>query len=418
VFQFQHILPYALGWPTLIWGMFGFAFLPWKKQQQVARAGGHPDTRGLRLFRRGALAGWRAATESVVTNPYNFLRFALLLALLPPSFFYAKWTRFIAPAFPLFTLFTVLFLIRMVRNRIVMTLIIALSVIPGLAYLTVYTTPDTRFTASNWMHEHITQGSIILSETANVINIPVPTSTHLAMSYTTIPFNFYDLDVSAQLQTELSDAINSADYIVIPSRRVFANHPSSSYPHVARYYSDLFAGKLGFELATMITSYPRIRLFGKTLIEFPDEEAEETWTVFDHPVIRIYKKVQKSQVSKFTSYQGNILDFSDYKMQTFKLSNLETLKLLVADTPIKWERGLMYVRSKQDIGGKDGMLFTFPESAPRMFWNKNTVTDLTLIWMNQGKEIGRSNLPSIEKSKEIVTVSSPSEADTVIELLP
>ena len=38
------------------------------------------------------------------------------------------------------------------------------------------------------------------------------------------------------------------------------------------------------------TSYPEISFFGTTLIDFPDENAEETWTVFDHPVIRIYKK--------------------------------------------------------------------------------------------------------------------------------
>jgi len=47
-------------------------------------------------------------------------------------------------------------------------------------------------------------------------------------------------------------------------------------------------------------SYPKITLFGKTFIEFPDENAEETWSVFDHPVIRIYKKSSnvKAQMSK------------------------------------------------------------------------------------------------------------------------
>jgi hypothetical protein len=40
-----------------------------------------------------------------------------------------------------------------------------------------------------------------------------------------------------------------------------------------------------------ITSCPHISLFGKKIYEIHDENAEETWTVFDHPVIRIYKRI-------------------------------------------------------------------------------------------------------------------------------
>lgn len=56
------------------------------------------------------------------------------------------------------------------------------------------------------------------------------------------------------------------------------------------YYDDLFSGKLGFTQIAEFTSYPRISIGGKTIIEFPDEDAEESFTVFDHPVIRIYKR--------------------------------------------------------------------------------------------------------------------------------
>ncbi len=62
------------------------------------------------------------------------------------------------------------------------------------------------------------------------------------------------------------------------------------YPLLNKYYDKLFSEKLGFVKVAEFSSYPKIKLFNKTLIEFPDEEAEETWTVFDHPVIRIYKK--------------------------------------------------------------------------------------------------------------------------------
>jgi hypothetical protein len=57
-----------------------------------------------------------------------------------------------------------------------------------------------------------------------------------------------------------------------------------------KYYEDLFSGKSGFTKVAEFSSYPRIQLFGKTIFEFPDESAEETFTVFDHPVMRVYKR--------------------------------------------------------------------------------------------------------------------------------
>ncbi|KXK09391.1 MAG: hypothetical protein UZ22_OP11002001073 [Microgenomates bacterium OLB23] len=52
-----------------------------------------------------------------------------------------------------------------------------------------------------------------------------------------------------------------------------------------------FLGSSGYKLVAEVTSFPRIKLFGITWYESIDEHAEETWTVFDHPVIRIYKKI-------------------------------------------------------------------------------------------------------------------------------
>ena len=48
------------------------------------------------------------------------------------------------------------------------------------------------------------------------------------------------------------------------------------------YYEKLFSGELGFSKVAEFSS-------GQN-----DEAAEETFTVFDHPVIRIFKKVKSS----------------------------------------------------------------------------------------------------------------------------
>ena len=66
---------------------------------------------------------------------------------------------------------------------------------------------------------------------------------------------------------------------------------SHTYPKLVAYYSQLFSHALPYVQIAEINSYPRISIFGKTLYEIRDEQAEETWTVFDHPVIRIYKRI-------------------------------------------------------------------------------------------------------------------------------
>jgi hypothetical protein len=94
--------------------------------------------------------------------------------------------------------------------------------------------------------------------------------------------------------------------------------------------------------------------------------------------------------------------------------NKKQYRLLIADTPAKWEKGLMFFR-KLDRR-VDGMIFLFPDRQYRSFWNKNTYMDLDLYWLNDEKVVGKSFLPSIEKSKEIVVVNSSKPVNKVIEL--
>jgi hypothetical protein len=162
--------------------------------------------------------------------------------------------------------------------------------VPGIAYVSVYANEDVRVKASRWINENIPENSYILSETANVVDIPLYLPDTFNKNYQTISFNMYELDNDPALQMELVEHLSKAQYVFVPSRRIFANHHPSVFPSIANYYDGLFSGKLGFGQVAEITSYPKISFAGYTLIELPDENAEETWTVFDHPVIRIYKR--------------------------------------------------------------------------------------------------------------------------------
>ncbi len=310
LFQFGAILPYVLGLPVLLLFIAGFLLLPWKSKSFV------------------------------------LLRIAFLLYFLPQAFLYAKWTRFIAPVFPVAVLIAAAFLVQVyffLREKVkaqgksrkamgvraVYSLLVLVAILPGMAFLSVYTKPDVRYYASYWMFQNIPEGSTLLAETANVVDVPIvpPDADWQTRNFNYISFDFYNLDTNPMLTTDLQQHLSNADYIVVNTRRVFKNHTcfvpdehrfkpllsidqrlplplftpvtdqaercsmlQQKYPQLQKYYSDLFSGKGGFVQVAEFASYPEISLFGQTLIEFPDENAEETWSVFDHPVVRIYKR--------------------------------------------------------------------------------------------------------------------------------
>ncbi|NTU73562.1 hypothetical protein HGB07_05350 [Candidatus Roizmanbacteria bacterium] len=292
LFQAVRIFPYALGWPIFLLSLYGVIFLPWK-------------------------------------SFYNLVRLLLVVAVIPAAFLYAKWTRFIAPAYPLMVLLAALSVMDIYYKfrtaqygkyaQFAIGLTLFISVVPGVAFLSIYQNPDVRFQASAWMYRTIPRGSNILSETANTVDLPIPsslTSRNEEVTWSTrsyVSFNFYDLQQESSLQQQLRYVLPNTDVIVVPTRRVFANYtciyPSDfdanpgygynpnrcdslrqNFPLLTQYYTGLFNNLQGFQLTAEFHSYPRIELFGLKL-EFPDEAAEETFTVFDHPVVRVYTRI-------------------------------------------------------------------------------------------------------------------------------
>lgn len=110
-----------------------------------------------------------------------------------------------------------------------------------------------------------------------------------------------------------------------------------------------------------------------------------------------------------------ILFFQVFKSDTleYKLNN-KTYRLLVADEEKEFMEGLMY-RKKLDKA--DGMIFLFNSKERRTFWNKNTLIDLDVYWLNDENIVGKDFLPSIEKTKAIYSITSPKPVNKVIELV-
>lgn len=220
---------------------------------------------------------------------------------------YVKWTRYMVPVLPflLLSLGTAMQWAwekapRPIIRITLITLITLMTVevlLRGVSFFQIYRVPDTRVSAAQWAQHNIPVDATILSEQYDPGVMPID---HAVPNPITI-FNMYDYDThsdGAWSPAALANALTRADYILIPSRRVYATagrHPDT-FPRAHRYYEALFSGELGFELIHTSEHKPcllpprlpqSVRIFGCPI---NDDHAEETFAVFDHPTVLIYEK--------------------------------------------------------------------------------------------------------------------------------
>ena len=73
-----------------------------------------------------------------------------------------------------------------------------------------------------------------------------------------------------------------------------------------------------------------------------------------------------------------------YKTVPVTLPDGFVVDALIADTPKKQEKGLMFVTQLPE---NKGMLFVFNENQPQLFWMKNTLIDLDMVFIGADKKV-------------------------------
>lgn len=210
--------------------------------------------------------------------------FSLFLSLT-----YLKFIRYSAPLLPLMALFGAKFLSDIYSSRLGKMLVYGcagLQIIMGIMYVSIYLKPHTSLVAAQWIRRTVPPGSIIIIEEWNSI-IRLNRPEFAGTSYTLRSFNFYSLPDDEKKMKYFSAISSDAAYIILESPKVknTITRLSARYPKSSRWYADLDAGNLGFKKVMTFSSYPAI---GPVLL--PDEWSEETYTVFDHPTITVYKR--------------------------------------------------------------------------------------------------------------------------------
>ncbi|MBF0550586.1 MAG: glycosyltransferase family 39 protein [Deltaproteobacteria bacterium] len=156
----------------------------------------------------------------------------------------------------------------------------------AVAFFHIYTRPHSRVQASRWIYRNIPAGSVIANEHWDE-GLPLEVDGQGAQPrYRIMELANYDDDTPQKLEQTLR-TLDQTDYIILSSSRLYTSIPKlpPRYPMTIRYYQTLFSGELGFVRVADVTSYPY--LLGLT---FPDDQAEETFSVFDHPRVIIFKK--------------------------------------------------------------------------------------------------------------------------------
>jgi len=302
--QFAGTIPYVYEAKNMLWWGMGLLL--------GLAAGVGIVWAGVQLWRRKAseFAGWLVV-----------LSWILVYGAIVGSFF-AKFMRYMLPLYPFLTLLAATVLVTFVRlawrhgshmseDGIVhkarareqavriasisaIVLVLGGTLFQGLALLNVYSQPNTRIQASAWIYSHIPPHSVLTYEQWDD-SLPVAIDQNDPSEYTQLVYTnlygqqttglgLYDDDTMAKAQL-LAKLLPQVDAITMPTDRLDKSIPRlpERYPLTIHYYQLLFNGQLGFHLAKQFANHPH--LFGITL---DDSNADESYSVFDHPTARIF----------------------------------------------------------------------------------------------------------------------------------
>jgi YYY domain-containing protein len=171
--------------------------------------------------------------------------------------------------------------------------VLALTAVWAAAFFTIYLRPHTRVEASQWIYQHVDRGRGISYEYWDDA-LPLPLPGHAAAKYHIVEMHWFDEDTPEKLHRAV-DWLNQTDYVVLSSNRVLGVIPRlpARYPMTTLYYRALLDGSLGFEPAARFQTWL-------------GEWGEEAFSVYDHPVVRIFRKTARYSPARAEALLGAV----------------------------------------------------------------------------------------------------------------
>lgn len=208
-------------------------------------------------------------------------------------------------------------------SPIVISLLFGFHLIYLVAFLNVYHLPHSRIQASDWIYKNIPQNSILSCEHWDDC-LPLPIENQ-SIFHQTVSLDLYNQDTPDKWPP-IYQNLSQIDYLVMSSNRLWGSIPKVAdiYPQTSLFYRQLFNGELlldsgisfskiaqfnnypGFYLPLLKncyylgpSDYPGVQnnwfdIDKKCLypgIYLRDDLADESFTVYDHPQVLIFKKI-------------------------------------------------------------------------------------------------------------------------------
>ncbi|MBN1639944.1 MAG: glycosyltransferase family 39 protein [Anaerolineae bacterium] len=347
LYQIVQQVRWGLGWPL---GIAAFAGLGWTVVRQFRRARGEEVV----------LLGWVA--------PYFLLTGAFMV----------KFMRYMLPLLPLLVLFGAEMLWRIadwargwirahaeqggraalrrvVRHVLAACpyLVLAGTALWALAFMRVYAGAHTWVRASRWIYANVPDGAVIAVEHWDdhlPLSLPEQGATVGERRYVHVELPMYEPD-SVEKMAIVGQRLRQAEYIVLASNRLYRTIPRlpDRYPASSRFYELLFAEQFGYVREIDFTSYP-----GILGIEIPDDDADESFTVYDHPKPIVFRKVRDmaeaewlalytdalAQAARWTPEKEGVLSFLDHEPpQEGEESRSLLLDVPVGELPVVADAG-------------------------------------------------------------------------------
>jgi len=176
---------------------------------------------------------------------------------------------------------------KLIRNLLFVILIVVLLIWPSM-FSSIYFHKNTRVEASEWIYKNLPANSLIIGESWDDV-LPIGVLNSDGKQFLSDQLPVFDPDTDEKWN-KMNSILMKADYYVLSSNRGWGSIATvpKKYPKMSRFYNELLVNKN--------PNYKKIKEFRPyyyNFFELPNYLIDESFTVYDHPQVIIYKNVKK-----------------------------------------------------------------------------------------------------------------------------